>query len=208
VAIAEREISWISRFASPKKAPGLIGKASAAQSSPRAHIDLLRRFIKVAPHLVPKDKSLWTSYLWHRDLRAANLFVNEGRITSVIDWQTAWTGPLFLQAQHPRLIHHNGEVMLRLPENFKDLDEDEQTQVQEQVGSSILLYIYETTTTSENPPLAQVYCLPLGRLRRDVVTFCENTWEDDILPFRQCLIRIERSVFHQHENENIRNVLC
>lgn len=98
--------------------------------------------------------------------------------------------------------------MLRLPENFKDLDEDEQVQVQEQVGSSILLYIYETTTASVNPLLSRVYRLPLGRLRRDVVTFCENTWEDDILPFRQCLIRIERSVFHQQENQNIWNLLC
>jgi hypothetical protein len=40
-------------------------------------------------------------------------------------WQSAWAGPLFLQARHPQLMDYQGEAALQFPENFKDLEDDE-----------------------------------------------------------------------------------
>ncbi|EDN07706.1 predicted protein [Histoplasma mississippiense (nom. inval.)] len=46
----------------------------------------------------------------HTDLHSGNLFVDNGHITSAIDWQGAWAGPLFLERRHPRPIDHHGDV--------------------------------------------------------------------------------------------------
>jgi hypothetical protein len=52
--------------------------------------------------------------------------VEGGRIVSLIDWQNAWAGPLFLQFRHPKLVDYNGEVRLKLPENYESLEEGDE----------------------------------------------------------------------------------
>ena len=97
-----------------------------------------------------------------------------------------------LRACPPRLLDYVGEVMLKLPENFKELEADEQDRFSHQVTSSILLYIYETKTAKLNPPLNRVLRLEHGKTLTELVDFAADTWDDDILPFRECLIRVER----------------
>jgi hypothetical protein len=85
--------------------------------------------------------------------------------------------------------------MLRLPENFNALDnEDEKARIREQVEKSIVLWVYETETRKSNPVLHDIFHIYQGRTRRDTVEFSANTWDGDIIPFRQCLIRIARYV--------------
>lgn len=99
---------------------------SAAQNTPVDHIRLLQKHLKVAPYLPPTDPDIVTSNLWHTDLHSGNIFVKGNRITSIIDWQSMWAGPLFLQARHPRLVEYEGEMALKLPNNLKDLPDDKQ----------------------------------------------------------------------------------
>lgn len=121
--------------------------------------------------------------------------MNGEKVTSLIDWQDVWAGPLFLQAKHPRLVDYDGEMMLKLPENYEALeDEDEKARIQTQVEKSIVLRAYETDTKNANPILDKIFHLPRGRTRRDTVQISSNTWDGDILPFRQCLIWIVRYV--------------
>ncbi|KAL2862667.1 uncharacterized protein BJX67DRAFT_391106 [Aspergillus lucknowensis] len=61
-----------------------------AVSLAHCHALLLQRYLKVAPYLLPADNSVVASHLWHTDLHAANIFVKDGRISSIIDWQGTW----------------------------------------------------------------------------------------------------------------------
>ncbi|TVY26231.1 Altered inheritance of mitochondria protein, mitochondrial [Lachnellula hyalina] len=191
-AIANREIAWISSFALPKP-PKDIFLASEAQNSPSHHISLYKMFLHVIPYLLPQNKKLSPPTLWHWDIHSANLFVEGNRITSLIDWQDTWVGPLFLQFRHPKLVDYDGEVLLKLPENYESLEEGEaKARTRKQVEKSIVLYTYETETDKNNPLLSEILRLHHGRTRRETVQFAANTWDGDIIPFRQCLIRIER----------------
>lgn len=190
-AIAHREIAWISKYAVAKPLDDP-SQPSKAQNSPEAHISLLQKFLKVAPYLLPQDTELAASTLWHRDIHAGNIFVNDGLITSLIDWQATWAGPLIIQARHPRLLNHKGEIMLRRPENFNQLDEEERDRLNEQVASSILLYVYETQTARQNPVISRVYRFNHGKTRMQPILFAGETWTDDIIPLRESLIKLER----------------
>lgn len=84
---------------------------------------------------------------------------------------------------------------MRLPESYDALDEDEKLRVRTQVEKSIVLWTYETETKKTNPILRDIMHINQGRTRRDTVDFSANTWDGDIIPFRQCLIRIARYVW-------------
>jgi len=122
--------------------------------------------------------------------------VQDDRITGLIDWQDVWVGPLFLQARPPRLVRYDGEVMLKLPERYDDLkdDDDEKTRIRDQVECSIVQFTYDSETKSTNPLAHAASNINQARTRRDTVDFSGNTWDGDIVPFRQCLIRITRYV--------------
>ncbi len=190
-AIVHREIAWIEEFADPKS-PSDPFYTSQAQNSPEAHISLLQRLLKVTPFLIPQDADMTASTLWHSDIHASNIFVSKGRITSLIDWQAAWMGPLFIQVRQPGLLDHRGEILLKLPENFKELEVDEQNRLNEQVSTSILLHVYETHTATQNPLLSRLYRLQHGKTRTQPILFAGDTWQDDILPLRESLIRVDR----------------
>jgi hypothetical protein len=89
--------------------------------------------------------------LWHSDLHSSNLFVDDGHIASVIDWQGSWAGPLFLQAQPSPLVDYQGDILLRRPENFDDLDSELQAQVKEKIFKSALFQLYLLETEERTP---------------------------------------------------------
>jgi hypothetical protein len=202
-AIANREIAWIKSFAILKQLNDIFA-GYAPQNSPSTDISLYKRFLDITPYLLPREERLTRPIIWHWDIHSANLFVEGNRITSLIDWQDAWAGPLFLQFRHPKLVDYNGEVLLRLPDKYDSLEEgDEKARIRRQVEKSIVLYSYERETDRENPLLSEILRMHNGRTRRETVQFASNTWDGDILPFRECLIRVERYVHSScSEGEN------
>jgi hypothetical protein len=164
-----------------------------SQNSADAHIELYNKFLDVSDYLLPYNKELNRSTIWHWDIHAPNLFVEGNKVTGLIDWQDNWAGPLFLQARRPKLVAYNGDIMLELPEHYKDIeDEDERARIRAQVEKSIVLGAYESNTKRTNAVLHEIFDLPHGRTRKETVVFSTNTWDDDIIPFRQCLIRVAR----------------
>jgi hypothetical protein len=79
-----------------------------------------------------------------------------------------------------------------LPENYKDMEKGEKDRVANQVERSLVQYLYEIETQKQNPLLVEVNNVAHRVTRRQTIDFGEDTWDGDILPFRQCLIRIER----------------
>lgn len=189
--MGRREITWIKNHAVPR-APDDPLLVSTAQNSPEAHIQLLERFLKVAPYLMDIDKQLTCSTLWHTDLHSSNIFVDRDRIAAVIDWQGVWAGPLFLQARPSQLVDYQGSVLLKRPDNFDNLDDEQKFQIKQQISKSTLFQLYLLETEERNPTLAKVFHLDHGKTRRLPVEFAGNTWDDDIVSFREALIKLER----------------
>ena len=146
------------------------------------------------PFIFPTDDKLISPVVWHRDLHKGNIFVQNGKISSILDWQSVWIGPLLLRARSPLLVDYKGEILLRLPENLKEFPVEEQDCLRYQVQRSVLVYLYENNTREWNPALDNVLRLPQGKTIDQLVEFAGMTWDADILPFRECLIRLERRV--------------
>jgi hypothetical protein len=186
-------MEWIKNYAVPKP-PSDATLVSPAQNSPEAHLQLLEKYLKVAPSLMDIEPILTRPTLWHSDLHSSNLFVDDGRIASVIDWQGSWAGPLFLQAQPSPLVDYQGDILLRRPENFDDLDSEHQTQIKQKILKSTLFQLYLLETEKRTPLLTRTFHLDHGKTRRLPVELAGNTWDDDIVSFREALINVERYV--------------
>ncbi|RMZ82324.1 hypothetical protein DV738_g1742, partial [Chaetothyriales sp. CBS 135597] len=181
-AICLREISWIRQYAIPKPSHshGLFS-VSTAQNTPSCHIALYEKLLAISDSLLLEKQELIRSTLWHWDIHAPNLFIDDGKVTSLIDWQDAWAGPLLLQARQPRLIRYNGESMLKLPEHYDTLvDKEGKARIRAQVEKSLALWVYESETKKSNPILYELSHLPQWRTMRDTVEFASNTHWDEI----------------------------
>ncbi|GES57339.1 aminoglycoside phosphotransferase [Aspergillus terreus] len=194
-SVGWREVEWIKKYAVPKSA-GDIMLVSAAQNDPRAHLDLLEKYLSVVPCLMDVDPVLCRPTLWHGDLHSSNFFVENNKITAVIDWQGSWAGPLYLQAQPSPLIDYQGSILLRRPDNFDHLDPERQAQIKRQIFKSTLFQLYLMETEKRNPLLAKAFHLDHGKTRRLPVELAGNTWDDEIVSFRESLINVER---HWHD---------
>lgn len=192
-SIADREIAWLSQYASPKPiAVSGCAIGYGKQKTPEECIKLLKRYLAVVLKFLPDDTELIRPQLWHRDIHDANIFVQDGRITSVIDWQSIWIGPLLLQARTPRLVDYHGEIQLRLPEGYDKLVGEEREKVADRVERSLQMYFYEDETAKVNPLLNRVFRQPYGKTLSHLVAFAGSLWDGDIVRLRDTLITIER----------------
>ncbi|OJJ96810.1 hypothetical protein ASPACDRAFT_54196 [Aspergillus aculeatus ATCC 16872] len=171
LSVGRREREWIKRFAisKPSSAATLI---SSAQERPQAHLQLLEKYLQVAPAPMNIDPVLTRPTLWHGDLHSSNLFVDDGRITTVIDWQ--------------------GSILLQRSGNFDDLDPEQQAEIKHKISNSTLYQPYLLKTKERNPLLAQAFHLDHGKTRRLPVELAGNTWDDDIVSIRETVINAER----------------
>ncbi|KAJ5226519.1 hypothetical protein N7468_007744 [Penicillium chermesinum] len=186
-----REVERIKKYAI-SKTPDDIMMVSLAQNNPQAHLKLLEKYLSIVPCLIDIDPALNRSTLWHSDLHSSNIFVENHRITAVIDWQSSWTGPLFLQAQPSPLVDYQGGILLNRPDNFDDLDTEQQVQIKRQIFKSTLFQLYLMETEKQNSLLAKAFHLDHGKTRCLAVELAGNTWDDEIVSFRESLIQIER----------------
>lgn len=86
MSVSWREVDWIANYAVPKPSDDIM-LSSTAQSDLRAHLHLLEKYLSIAPNLMDIDPLLSRPTLWHGDLHSSNFFVDNNRITAVIDWQ-------------------------------------------------------------------------------------------------------------------------
>lgn len=196
-AISRRERSKI-------PSPGTLATNRTSQNdfevldSLQARLSLLDKYDAIIPYLPPSNPDLNRATLSHWDLRAPNIFVEDGRITSLIDWQDTWVGPLFMQERRPQLIEYHGEIMLRLPDYYETMEQkEEKAKLTDKVERSILYWYYGRETQKKNPTLQELFELHLARMRREIVLFASEVWEGETTPLRECLYQVYRSVCPQ-----------
>jgi hypothetical protein len=213
-SIAHREIEWITTHATsqaPIQRPWQF--VSSVQNDPAAHTPLLQKYISAIPHITPQDPELLSPRLWHPDFHAGNIYIDSShRISSIIDWQGAWTAPPFLGANLPSLVDYSIDMMMFLPEGFKSLEEEEKEKLRYQVAQSIMIHTYETSTRKKNPVMFKVMHLPHGSTLKQLEAFANSTWDNTLFPFEECLIRVERwvdpvkpSIYPHEQKLTVRN---
>lgn len=162
---------------------------------PEAHVALLRKLLTAIQYIIPEDPELVSPRLWHPDFHAGNIYVDDqARISSIIDWQGAWTTPVFIGANPPLLLDYGVEMLMKLPDNFKALDDAMKTDLRYQVSQSILTHTYETSTAEKNPLMNRVMRHPHGQTLKQLEAFAGSTWKDSLFPLEECLVRVEKSV--------------
>lgn len=195
-SVAQREIDWIKAHASSHsennfKNPWLY--TSEEQTSPEAHISSLRKFLSAIPEIIPKDSELISPRLWHPDFHAGNVYIDEqGKISSIIDWQSSWVTPLFIGPNPPSVLDYGVEMMMKLPDNYEESDQATKEQLRYQVSQSILIHSYESRTASENPLMYKMMRHPQGKTLKHLEAFAGATWENLLFPLKECLIIVER----------------
>ncbi|KAI1962958.1 Phosphotransferase enzyme [Ophidiomyces ophidiicola] len=174
--IAYREISWITRHAKDNPLDPHY-TYEEAQTSPEAHIELLERYLSVIGMLIPKQTDFTRSTLWHSGFNHDNVFVNNGKISSMVDWHRGGILPLILQADIPPL-----------------LNQDEKDKVLKQISSSTRQEYYRMQTALENPLVARVLEIPQLQMIQYLTTLASDSWthESGILKLREVLLKVMR----------------
>lgn len=199
-SVVRREIHWIEAYANPRKPVDHPWQfTSAQQESPTAHTTALRKLLSAIPLIVPQDSDITSPRLWHPDFHAGNIYIDDqGQISSIIDWQGAWTAPVFIGANPPLLLDYGIDMLMNLPDNFKELDEDTKAKLRHQVSESILIHSYERLTAKVNPLMHKMMRYPHGKTLKQLEAFAGGTWDNCLYPLQECLIQVQKWVNPLH----------
>lgn len=227
--MAKNETKFIKTHARPRMN---YARSLTGPESPDEMLDLLDRYLQLAPAMVPPQSTddTHSPTLWHPDLHLDNVFVDpeSKQITHVIDWQSAAVLPFFYQCGVATMFKHRGPVSddmtvwPKRPENYQSLEQDEKEMIDNSIGSEFLHKYYLGITHYRNPRHWAAL-----QLRDDVRTeparIVQYVWKDcDVFFLRRALIRIvnewehlcpdsgacpisfndQEMALHAHEEEN------
>lgn len=145
--------------------------------------------------IVPRDVDVTRPRFWHPDFHAGNVYVDdEANITSIIDWQGAWTTPPFIGVHAPSILDYGVEILMYLPDNFKSLDDGDKEKLRYQVSQSIMISAYEAKIAKTKPLLNKGLRINHGQTLKQLEAFANATWDNCLFPFNGCLLRIQRYV--------------
>ncbi|WEW56890.1 hypothetical protein PRK78_002347 [Emydomyces testavorans] len=111
VASGRREMRAIEELSQFPKSPIAIYAPGTYRPSKEKKIAAINGYLKVVKYLLPLDKSIQTSHIWHDDLHAGNIFVNPDNppeILGFIDWQAAELAPLYHHVLEPYVLDYDG----------------------------------------------------------------------------------------------------
>jgi hypothetical protein len=87
------------------------------------------------------------------------------------------------------LLDYSVDMLMKLPDNYKQLDDDAKARFRYQVSQSILIHAYETRAAKENPLMYKMMRHLQGKTLQQLEAFANATWDNALFPFNECLIR-------------------
>ncbi|PYH83028.1 hypothetical protein BO82DRAFT_382665 [Aspergillus uvarum CBS 121591] len=143
--------------------------------------------------------NVFTPVLLHSDLHHHNIFgdMSDPKISSITDWQTVHTAPLFIPAKFPSIFDCGdtylwGAVQPRLPKDFKTLLPAVKKQAEDQLDRLRVKKFYKLASRKFNPAL--VDAMDKMRDNSDPTTFIFHiigrSSEDGLLPLKKLLIQV------------------
>lgn len=198
-AVGEREILWLQRFGE-KRYPHepLYREIYENQKvDPQVQINYLRDYLKVVPHIVPKDEQLNTPTLRHPDLSPNNILISDsGDITGIIDWQRTVILPRFLHANIPKHFQNYGDDDSenfrppKLADNYDSMTESEQETEMELYRRRQVHYFYVGYTSRLNKAHFDVMGKYNLVLRHRLYDVAMQPWEGNNTSLQAELIKI------------------
>ena len=199
-----RELEWIKRFAQPRF-PSELSHSELYEYqkvSPTDHVESLRKYLEIVPNVLPtasNEEYLLRPTLRHPDLQPHNIFVAEDyTITGLIDWQHCSILPLLLQAGVPDYFQNYGDddsEYLRkptLPENFNEMNEEEQGQALEQFRRRQLHFYYFAGTRRHYRPHFDALWLDSTLSKQRLYRYASSPWEGNNISLKARLIHATR----------------
>ncbi|OAX77680.1 hypothetical protein ACJ72_08018 [Emergomyces africanus] len=179
--VARREIEWIRRFAKPRDHADPL-RQSTSQESPDSHIQLLDKYLKIIPLVLPSNVGLYRPTIWHPDLHSGNIFIKNQKIVSIIDWQGCMSLPLFMNCKLPKFLRINGPLLFDLPP-ATGLTAEEKKETLLRYEHTQLQRFYISKFKNLDPHIFQAISYPHAIIRQQLIDFAGSTWEDDGLFF-------------------------
>ncbi|PYI29808.1 serine/threonine protein kinase [Aspergillus indologenus CBS 114.80] len=199
-AIATKEVLWTERFGKPLECDFPHNTVFPGVNSHQDYLILLRKYLAIAPYLIPKDPNdvLNRPTLRHPDLTPSNVFVCPETFspTCIIDWQHTTITPLLLAAGYPRLFENPdpeppaGLTPPKYPENYDQLDPEDKAQVDELIRRQSLFYLYRVFNGGLNKTHLKALQDPLVLPRQHLVNLAGRQWSGDLMTLRGSLMRI------------------
>jgi hypothetical protein len=179
--VAKREMNWISKFAKPRD-PSDPLRQSTSQESPGCHIQLLEKYLKILPQVIPSDGDLYRPTIWHSDLHFGNVFVENNKIASLIDWQGCMSLPLFLTCKIPKFLRFSGPLLFDLPP-AAGLTAEEKKEKLLRYQLTQLQSFYASKFKGLDSSIFRALSYPHAIVRQQLIDFAGSTWEDEGLFF-------------------------
>lgn len=162
---------------------------------PSDHVKNLDRYLLIAPSLIPRNPILSYFGIRHPDLQPGNIIVDSNlHIVGLIDWQHTPILPGFLLANMPNQIQNYNDPISQsmtrpsLPENFNNLDENQQDREKELYRRRLVHYYYLENTRKYNIlhyiALTDHMCV----LRRRLFQYASDRWEGETHALKLALI--------------------
>ncbi|KAI9748388.1 MAG: hypothetical protein M4579_007239, partial [Chaenotheca gracillima] len=198
-AVGRRELTWTKYCARPRFPYEALYREiyDYQKVYPTDHIKILSDYMQIAEYIGPKEgDKLGRPVLRHADLQPNNLFVSDSMdLLGVIDWQLCSVLPLFLHTGLPNHFQHFNDpgfdqlVEPRLPDNFAELDVQEQDAARELFRRRQLHYFYIDLTAKLNRDHHDAFNLDFIMLRKLLFDGAGTPWEGDNTTLKSHLIR-------------------
>ncbi len=158
---------------------------------------MLETVCAITPHLVPRSADQCLPLLWHPDLHEGNIFIsNEGKVTSLIDWQDANVLPLFLTLRNPQFLDLADDAQLfELPKGLKEMSPSVRSEIWERFNKSMLQGYYLAHFRENLPAAAAVYDdKQINPLRRQLGNYARTSdgYDAGALMLRNTLLQIRQ----------------
>ncbi|KAF1348371.1 kinase-like protein [Lizonia empirigonia] len=201
-APAEKELTWIREHGKPRY-PFRRQYREAfhyKKQDPMVHAELLERYLRVAPHLIPTSPELNFPVLRHPDIQPNNIFISKDyRVTSLIDWQHATALPTFLAAGIPNSFQNYGDAESRsftpprLPVDLDSLGEFERAQAREEFRRRQVHFFYLGFTQRFNQRHWRALEEETDLLRRRIFDHAGEPWEGVNTALQYDLVQVSQS---------------
>ena len=164
-AIGNREITCVNKIPRLPKSPITLRGPGTYMTCREKKLKALQSYLTIAKYLLPIDRSIASSCLWHPDLHQENIFVNPenpSEIVVIIDWQSTELAPLFNQVRQPYFLDYEGPPKQglerpELPDNYDQLDNALQKKVMSLYLSQMLSPMYRILLHNDVPLLYRAW---------------------------------------------------
>lgn len=197
---AKKELAYLDQFGLPRVPLKHLRREhyNYEKQPPSDHAENLRRYLRLAPYLVPDNDSVSAFCIRHPDLTNGNLKVSTDssglQVLSISDWQHVVVLPLFLHASMPDVIQNEEDEVSRgmaepkLPDDFDQLSKEKQEWEMELFRRRLVHYHYILSTMTYNMVHFKGLASTLNIFRRRIFNHATAVWEGETIELLYALI--------------------